>query len=63
MSAATVATLATTVGVLAPAASADPKPADPKPAAAPANRAGELVIGSGNLPDGMNFGGAVLSGA
>lgn len=63
VSAATVATLATTVGVLAPAASADPKPADPKPAAAPANRAGELVIGSGNLPDGMNFGGAVLSGA
>ena len=60
---ATVATLATTVGVLAPAASADPKPADPKPAAAPTNRAGELVIGSGNLPDDMNFGGAVLSGA
>ncbi len=58
VSAATVATLATSVGVLAPAASADPKPATP-----PSNKAGELVIGSGNLPDGMSFGGAVLSGA
>lgn len=55
---ATVATVATSAGVLAPAASADPKPAGP-----PANKAGELVIGSGNLPDGMSFGGAVLSGA
>ena len=32
VSAATVATLATTVGVLAPAASADPKPAELEPA-------------------------------
>ncbi|GAB3128890.1 hypothetical protein GCM10027289_09390 [Tsukamurella serpentis] len=45
-------------GLLAPVASAEPKPAEP-----PKNKAGELVIGSGNLPDGMNFGGAVLSGA
>ena len=58
-----VAAVATLAGVLAPVASADPKPGDPKPAAAPANKAGELVIGSGNLPDGMSFGGAVLSGA
>ncbi|TWS18063.1 hypothetical protein FK529_17140 [Tsukamurella asaccharolytica] len=58
-----VAAVATLAGVLAPVASADPKPGDPKPAGAPVNRAGELVIGSGNLPDGMNFGGAVLSGA
>lgn len=58
-----VAAVATLAGVLAPAASADPKPGDPKPAAAPTNRAGELIIGSGNLPDGMSFGGAVLSGA
>ncbi|WP_019202617.1 DUF5642 family protein [Tsukamurella sp. 1534] len=56
--AATAAALATAAGVLAPVASADPKPAEP-----PKNRAGELVIGSGNLPDGMNFGGAMLSGA
>ncbi len=62
VAAATVATVATSVGVLAPAASADPAPA-PAPAGPPANKAGELVIGSGNLPDGMNFGGAVLSGA
>ncbi|BDH58663.1 hypothetical protein MTP03_36020 [Tsukamurella sp. PLM1] len=54
----TVAALATAAGLLAPAASADPKPAEP-----PKNKAGELVIGSGNLPDSMNFGGAVLSGA
>ncbi|MCA0158018.1 hypothetical protein LB823_17630 [Tsukamurella sp. M9C] len=58
-----VAAVATLAGVLAPAASADPKPGDPKPAAAPTNKAGELIIGSGNLPDGMSFGGAVLSGA
>lgn len=58
-----VAVVATLAGVLAPAASADPKPGDPKPAAAPTNKAGELIIGSGNLPDGMSFGGAVLSGA
>lgn len=58
-----VAAVATLAGVLAPVASADPKPGDPKPAAAPTNKAGELIIGSGNLPDGMSFGGAVLSGA
>jgi hypothetical protein len=56
--AATAAALATAAGVLAPVASADPKPAEP-----PKNKAGELVIGSGNLPDSMDFGGAVLSGA
>lgn len=58
-----VAAVATLAGVLAPAASADPEPGDPKPVAAPTNKAGELIIGSGNLPDGMSFGGAVLSGA
>ncbi|BDD81609.1 hypothetical protein TPB0596_13720 [Tsukamurella pulmonis] len=63
MAAATLATLAASTGVLAPAASADPKPGEPKPAAAPVNRAGELVIGSGNLPDSLDFEGAVLSGA
>ncbi|KXP07885.1 hypothetical protein AXK60_09735 [Tsukamurella pseudospumae] len=56
--AATFAAVATVAGLLAPVASADPKPAEP-----PKNKAGELVIGSGNLPDSMDFGGAVLSGA
>lgn len=56
--AATMAAVATAAAVLAPSASADPKPVEP-----PKNRAGELVIGSGNLPDSMDFGGAVLSGA
>ena len=56
LSAVTVAAVAATA--FAPMATADPKPAE-----APKNKAGELVIGSGNLPDSMNFGGAVLSGA
>lgn len=57
--AASVAAVATVATVLAPSAVADP----PKPAQPPANKAGELVIGSGNLPDSVNFSGAVLSGA
>lgn len=59
LSAASVAAMAAAAAVLAGPVAADPaKPVEP-----PKNKAGELVIGSGNLPDGVSYGGAVLSGA
>ena len=56
---AAAAAVAAATAVLAPSAGAEP----PKPVEPPKNSAGELVIGSGNLPDSVNFSGAVLSGA